>query len=136
MKNSIRIYFDGSFTDHAHAGAIIYFPSNKKIELSECVVSNLPQSNNVAEHFAVTIALNYLLKNSYKDSLIEFYGDSRMTVMQLNKRWKLKNGAYVPFAVQNLELLKNFTSTSFHWIPRLENYKADSLSKCNLDKVL
>jgi ribonuclease HI len=84
---------------------------------------------NVSEHYAVFEALKFLKKEKLNFEKIKFYGDSKMICEQLNEKWKIGKGIYVPIAKKNVEILKDFTDFEFIWIPREQNFIADELSR-------
>jgi len=47
-----------------------------------------------------------------QEHLIEIRGDSRMVIEQMNGRWKIRAGAYVPAALQAREMLRQFPKGS------------------------
>lgn len=135
----IKAWFDGSITfnpgGHAHSGVIIDL-GGKRTELSECVPGEGPHSSNSAEHYGVTILLNWLKENNLTCEQIEVFGDSLMTVNQLNGKWRLVEGKrkkrlYRDIALNNVELVKEFKNIKFYCIPREKNTEADRLSRCS-----
>jgi ribonuclease HI len=91
-------------------------------------------SNNVAEYLGLTQALTWLLKESHQEKRITFFGDNKMTVMQMDGKWRAKQGLYIPFYKRALEIRKKFKKLNFEWIPREQNGEADELSKGELIK--
>lgn len=87
-------------------------------------------TNNVAEYSAVVKALEYL-SQSYQNQELHFLLDSNLVVQQLNKNFKIKDVNLKTFAEKVFQLLPNFLSVSFSYVPRAENYQADALvNKC------
>jgi len=84
-------------------------------------------SNNVAEYSAFIAVSTECLK--YPGSAL-IRGDSKLVVMQINGKWKVHGGLYLPFYKQAKALwdkLKN--RAHLVWIPREQNDICDVLSK-------
>lgn len=86
-------------------------------------------TNNVAEYQALLDAMIWLYQNGHNEKKIDFYGDSKLVINQMNYEWGIKGGAYAPLAYRCRKALAFFKQASFEWIPREENEKADELSK-------
>lgn len=98
-------------------------------------------TNNVAEYRAVTAALEWLketpLQHSVKEVKIDFFLDSQLVVNQLNGFFKIKNAALreLFFEVRKLEQEVGGV-ISYHFVPREQNFIADSLVNEALDKKI
>jgi probable phosphoglycerate mutase len=55
--------------------------------------------------------------------------DSQLLVGQMSKGWKVKGGMYVAKLKEVRDLMKEFSSVSFEWIPREANEEADLLTR-------
>lgn len=86
-------------------------------------------SNNVAEYIALENTLDFLIENGYAGEKVEIRGDSMLVVMQMNKRWKIKQGRYKETALRCLEKLSHFDNLKIIWVGRNDNSIADELSK-------
>jgi ribonuclease HI len=88
-------------------------------------------SNNVAEYAGVLHILKYL--GSRPPGRVTIHGDSNLVINQLNGRWRIKEGLYLPVAIETKELLAYLRGLgwqiSFCWIPREQNEECDTLSK-------
>lgn len=97
-----------------------------------------PTTNNVAEYQGVIEALSWLIDHSYekdKERKIYFYLDSKLVVNQLNGVYKIKDFKLKNLIVKIRELEEKITSKIFYnFIPRSENYQADSLVNQTLDQ--
>jgi len=65
----------------------------------------------------------------------QFTVNSQLVINQLNRKWDVKNGLYLPYykvAANLLEPLK--LRVTLKWIPREQNRLADALSKSALPK--
>ncbi len=89
---------------------------------------------NVAEHYALLKALEWLEKNGYKDEKIIVFGDSKMVINQIFGSWKCKykNAPYYPFFIENIKMKNIFSKISGQHIPREWNSATDNLSKLGL----
>ena len=46
----------------------------------------------------------------------------------MDRKWRIKNGSYVPFAKRCIKSIPHFSNMHFQWIPREDNEEADALS--------
>lgn len=90
-------------------------------------------SNNVAEYTALYEGLKWLKENNHTKDKVNCYGDSKLVVEQMSKRWRVKGGLYVQAFKNTYCMAQEFPSIRFIWIPRLENGLADYLSKRHLN---
>jgi ribonuclease HI len=93
-------------------------------------------SNNVAEYAGVLHILKYL--SSRPPGRVTIHGDSNLVINQLNGRWRIKKGLYLPIALETKGLLAYLRGLgwqiNFCWIPREQNEECDTLSKTTADK--
>jgi ribonuclease HI len=89
-------------------------------------------SNNVAEYSGFRHALIWLLGQNLNGHCIEIRGDSMLVIKQMFGSWRIKQGFYVPIAMECIQLLRQFPNIRGKWIPREENSLADKLSKAEL----
>jgi ribonuclease HI len=84
-------------------------------------------SNNVAEYSGVAAAMTEAEK--YEGRII-IRGDSKLAIMQLQGKWKVKGGLYYPFYLRAREVYARILDrVKMEWIPRVENDECDFLSK-------
>lgn len=135
-------YFDGACTPINPNGAmgmgvVIFDKDEKRVHtISEYEEAKKGNSNNLAEHLALTYALKWFEKNGLNEAKILFRGDSMLVVKQMSNKWRIKEGAYVQAALLNKYLLRKFPNAKFQWIPREENSEADYCSNENIPKHL
>lgn len=85
-------------------------------------------TNNYAEYTALVEALRRLKELRSLDSVI-IRSDSQLLVGQMAKGWEVKGGGYVGKLKEAKDLLSEFASITFEWVPREQNREADLLSR-------
>jgi ribonuclease HI len=84
-------------------------------------------SNNVAEYSAAAAVMAEAEKY---EGLIILRGDSKLVVMQLQRKWKINGGLYYPFYLQAKDVWSRIRERAkLEWIPREQNDECDFLSK-------
>ena len=129
----IICHFDGATQPtnpdgHMGVGAVIELPDGKKHEYSHHIPARKGNTNNIAEYMGFTWILQKLLFLGLHERPKVIFGDSMMVVMQMNRKWKIKEGGYVEYANECLAFVKDFKNTQVVWIPRELNTEADALS--------
>lgn len=128
----IELWFDGYCENNPYGdcgiGVVIKQDGKDLHSISEHIGKGQGMSSNVAEYEALRKGLAYLKDNNLQNEEIRFYGDSKMVIMQMSGKWKIKGGIYREKALEVKELLKCFSNTVLKWIPREQNTKADELS--------
>ncbi len=99
-------------------------------------------TNNQAEYEAVILALQKA-KSIFKcggakscalgEKNVECYLDSELVVKHLNHQYKIKNKELQPLFIKVWNLMLDFDSVKFTYIPREENRLADELVNRQLD---
>lgn len=140
----IQCFFDGCCEPVnpggiASYGAVILKDGKRIWEASEIFYPKKGKeketSNNVAEYSGFKAILEYLIAKGLNKERITIHGDSMLVLRQMFGTWKIKQGYYVPIALQCKKLLKQFPNITGEWIPRDENSLADELSKAKLLKA-
>lgn len=90
-------------------------------------------TNNYAEYTALVEALRKL-KDLKTEGDVVIRSDSQLLVGQMSKGWKVKGGGYLGKLKEARDLLKEFGSVTFEWIPREQNGDADLLSRIAYEK--
>ncbi len=90
-------------------------------------------TNNFAEYTALAEALKKL-KEMHILSGAVVRTDSKLLYGQMSQGWKVKGGGYVQKLKEVRDLLREFDSVTFEWVPREENEEADLLSRVAYDK--
>jgi len=88
-------------------------------------------SNNLAEYAGVLHILKYL--STRPPGRVTIYGDSNLVINQLNGKWRIRKGVYLPIAIETKALLADLHGLGWQisllWIPREQNEECDALSK-------
>lgn len=132
--SGVVIYTDGGARNNpgpAGAGVVIYKEGELIAEVKEYLGE---QTNNWAEYEAVAIALEKAKELDLTGD-IEFRLDSKLVVEQLMGNWKIKEPTLKPQVAKVKELLRDFGSVTFHYIPREENTEADRLVNEAIDEA-
>ena len=83
-------------------------------------------TNNQAEYTGLLFGLNQAFQLGIKYLLIE--GDSQLVVMQVSRKWNVRNEALMSYHKSARELLTLFKYVGIRYIPRAQNALADSLA--------
>lgn len=133
----IKVYFDGAAWLWKKAGyGYVIKDGDTWIMQDYGVVPCEPKksTSNVAEHYALYKALEWLEKNGYANKEILVNGDSKMVISQMFRGWRCRdvNLPYYPFFVMNLGIQAKFSNLKGKLLPREMNEQADELSKLGL----
>jgi ribonuclease HI len=107
-------------------GFVIYDGAKKLAEGSGLAGRNV--TSNFAEYTALAEALKKL-KSLRIEGDILVKSDSKLLVGHLSGEWKVKGGMYVSKLKEVRDLMKEFGSIRFEWIPRERNQEADLLTR-------
>lgn len=136
----LTCFFDGACEPknpggHIGVGGIIYNDDNTILSsYAHYIPRHHKNTNNVAEYMGLLWVLDELIERNLVTEHIKVHGDSKFVIEQINGRWGINQGAYVPFAYKAKEKAILFKNITFEWVPRLQNEVADSLSKKELLK--
>ena len=90
-------------------------------------------TNNYAEYTALVEVLRRMKELRVEGNVV-IRSDSQLLVGQMSKGWKVKGGGYLEKLKEVRDLLKEFGSVKFEWIPREQNEEADLLSRIAYEK--
>ena len=93
------------------------------------------QTNNWAEYEAVAIALTEAKKKNLNDRPVEVRMDSQLVVEQVSGNWKIKEPSLKTQAAKVKDLLADFPSHKFVYVPRAQNKEADRLVNEAIDEA-
>ncbi len=134
QNNQYKGWFDGAYLwDEGHAAYGCLLKCDEKIVFSDSGyigASRTALSVNCAEYAGLISLLKYMISADVEDARI--YGDSKLVVYQMARRWKVKAGIYLPYYVQAAPLRDKLPRVTYKWIPRALNGEADDLSKIPL----
>ncbi|WP_243789287.1 bifunctional RNase H/acid phosphatase [Saccharopolyspora gloriosae] len=88
-------------------------------------------TNNVAEYEGLLAGLRAAAELGADE--VDVRMDSKLVVEQLSGRWKIKHEALRSLAAQAKELVADFSTVTFEWIPRASNADADRLANEAMD---
>lgn len=122
-----KLYFDGNKTPQGTSCSYCIYDNKNSLILEKTEV--LPQQTTVPEaeyHGLIKGIKKFLdfLKNnniSSKDVELEIYGDSQLVIKQLTGEYECKKPQLRVLRSQVRNLLTNFFSYNFNWVPRKEN---------------
>ncbi|GJX97650.1 reverse transcriptase domain-containing protein, partial [Tanacetum coccineum] len=121
-----RLYTDGaSNSGGSRAGLILLAPDD--VEYSYALRLNFFNSNNNVEYEALLTGLRIATKTQVKD--IHAFVDSKLVASQVEGSYEAKGERIIKYQVKVLELVGAFNMFRITYIPRVENKKADALSK-------
>ena len=85
-------------------------------------------TSNFAEYTALAEALRSLRGLGLTGD-IKVRSDSKLLVGQMSEGWKIKGGMYVAKLKEARDLVNEFRSVTFEWVPREQNQEADLLTR-------
>jgi ribonuclease HI len=107
-------------------GFVIYDGSRKVAEGSG--LAGREVTSNYAEYTALAEALRKLKSLRVQGDVL-IRSDSKLLVGHMSEGWKVKGGMYIEKLAEVRDLLKEFGSIRFEWIPREQNAEADLLTR-------
>ena len=127
---TVTVYVDG-LAQPANPGVgtygfVIYDGGKKVAEGSG--LAGREVTSNYAEYTALAEALKKLTSMGVEGDVL-VRSDSQLLVGQLSKGWKIKGGMYVEKLKEVKDLMKEFGSIQFEWVPREQNQEADLLTR-------
>ena len=132
---TVTVYVDGlaepSNPGTGTYGYVIYDGPKKLGEGSG--LAGYDVTSNYSEYTALEQALTKL-KSMKVEGDVLVKSDSKLLVGHLSAGWKVKGGMYVEKLKAVRDLLKEFGSVRFEWIPREQNQEADLLTRVAYEK--
>lgn len=122
-----NLFFDGNKTPQGTTCSYVLSSEDNKVLFEETII--LPQETTVpqAEYQGLIKGINktieYFKKNNFnlKEIELEIFGDSQLVIRQLTGEYECKNPELRILRSEVRNLLTNFLSTNFYWIPREQN---------------
>ena len=137
-KDPSLMQFDGASDPNpgrSCGAAVLYKTSSNTSDILAEGGLYLPlATNNVAEYTGLIYGLELAKKKGVKALLIE--GDSNLVVMQMSKRWQIKDMRMRTLWEKAQDHLKHFDFVAIRHVYRDSNQKADALSKEGLRRRL
>ena len=90
-------------------------------------------TSNFAEYTALAEALKKV-KALGEEGDVVVRSDSKLLVGQMGEGWKVKGGMYLEKMKEARDLMREFGSVRFEWIPREKNGEADLLTRVEYEK--
>ena len=112
-------------------GFVIYDGARKLAEGSG--LAGVGVTSNYAEYTALEQALARLKSLGVEGDVL-VRSDSQLLVGHMSAGWKVRGGMYVEKLKAVRDLLKEFGSVRFEWIPREQNAEADLLTRVAYEK--
>ena len=136
-KSEITVYSDGGARGNPGpaASAFILFKDGNEMSRRSKFIG--VTTNNVAEYYAVLLAINYIYKNNlFKDvEKIIFNLDSELVVKQLGGNFRIKNIKLKKLAEEIKSIERSIgKNIEYKHIPRTMNKIADSEVNIRLDE--
>lgn len=132
---TVTVYVDG-LSEPVNPGTgtygfVIYDGKEKVAEGSG--LAGYDVTSNFSEYTALAEAMKRLIALRVEGDIM-VRSDSKLLVGQLSQGWKVKGGTYVEKLKEVRDLMKEFGSIRFEWIPREQNQEADLLTRVAYDK--
>jgi ribonuclease HI len=131
---TVTAYIDGLSEGNPGTGTFAYVIYDGPRKLAEGIgLAGRHVTNNYAEYTALVEALKRL-KSLGAEGDVLIRSDSKLLVGQMSEGWKVKCGMYVDKLKEVRDLMKEFGSIRFEWIPREKNQEADLMTKIAFEK--
>jgi ribonuclease HI len=134
---TVTVYIDGlALPSNPGTGTYGYaiYEGTRRLAEGEGL-AGIDVTSNYAEYTALVEALKRLKKLGVEGDVL-IRSDSQLLVGHMSKGWKVKGGGYVERLKEARELLKEFASVRFEWVPREQNEEADLLTRVAYQKFL
>jgi len=127
---TVTVYVDGlAQPKNPGVGTYAYVIYDGQKRLSEgSGLAGYDVTSNFAEYTSLEQALRRLKSLGVEGDVL-IRSDSQLLVGQMSAGWKIKGGMYVEKLKEVRDLLKEFGSVQFEWIPREKNEEADLLTR-------
>ena len=132
---TVTVYIDG-LTEPRNPGTGTYgfviYDGARRLAEGEGL-AGLDVTSNYAEYTALAEALKKLKELGVEGDIL-VRSDSQLLVGQMSKGWEVKRGVYIQKLKEAKDLLREFGSVKFEWVPREQNKEADLLSRIAYEK--
>lgn len=134
-KSSLKIQIDGAARGNpgpAGVGVVLSSGSGRKAKELSLYLGEA--TNNVAEHFALIVALQEALKQDSRD--VAVFSDSELLVRQVNGEYRVKDKQLQWLHVLIRQLVEAFSHFEIRHVPREGNRQADRLANRAVTEAL
>lgn len=133
----MKVYFDGASKGNPGNGgsAFVVFDDEGR-ECHHDYKKHEHCTNNEAEYNALIMGLEWIEKNC-KNVHVDIYGDSKLVIEQMNKKWKVKSDNIKELHKKALILATKLDVSYNHVVRELNkdaDYYADLAAKLQMDK--
>lgn len=128
------VHFDGACQERRgiRLAAYGFTVEGSGLEHEECgpaVAPGAPHAtNNVAEYVGAIRALEHLLRQGFEGGVM-VRGDSELVIRQMTGDYQVRAPHLSAYHDLLVRLAERFRPTTFEWVPREQNRRADELSK-------
>lgn len=135
MSHIIEAWFDACvepINPGGHGGAGIFVKVDGRVDIAKgfYLGHGHRMSNQAAEYQACIEVLKHIATIPGPAII---YGDSKLVIMQLQGKWRVNGGLYMPYYEEALKLYRpQKRRLKLQWIPRKKNHECDRLSKAEL----
>nr|XP_019069000.2 uncharacterized protein LOC109120082 [Solanum lycopersicum] len=120
-----KLYFDGAVDKNGVGiGAVLISPSGCHYPATARL--RFFSTNNTTEYEASIMGLNMAINLDVHELLV--LGDSDLLIRQARGEWEIRDIKLLPYKQCLEDLIKNFKSIEFRYIPRFHNELADALA--------
>ncbi len=112
-------------------GFVIYDGTRRLAEGSG--LAGYEVTSNYSEYTALAEAVKKLKALGVEGDVL-VRSDSKLLIGHMSEGWKVKGGMYVEKLKEVRDLLREFGSIRFEWIPREQNKEADLLTRVAYDR--
>lgn len=134
----LEIFTDGGARGNPGPGASAFVVHKDKSVIFQRGYFIKQTTNNVAEYFAVLMAMDWIVKNPgvVGGGSINFYLDSELVAKQINGEYKIKNERLKNIFDKIINIKKSLKGNEivFHHIRRENNKMADALVNKTVDE--
>ena len=109
------------------SGVGLILTTSEGIDIEYALRFGFQASNNEVEYEAIMVDLN--LAHSMEVDQLEVCSDSQLVVRQIEDTYEAKGEKMILYLKKVRELLKKFMLVQVRHIPRVENFRADTLAK-------
>ncbi|XP_052479592.1 uncharacterized protein LOC128034794 [Gossypium raimondii] len=120
-----KLNFDGASNAVGNGiGAVPMFPNGDHYPFTSKL--DFDCTNNMTEYETCIMGISAAIERKIK--ILEVYEDSVLVTYQLKGEWETRDPKLIRYCKLVLELIEEFDSITFHYLPRDENQMVDALA--------